>query len=224
VLHQSDPRWRTVIVGHDRPDLPELDDPRVTFVVADVEPPDQPTHRRRDKMRKRRLAGSILRGFDGGYFCPLDADDLVQRDLVKHVLADDNRRGYTFESGFVEDYANHRLAPVPGAWSASFSRVCGTSAVLYFERVELPQSGDAEPKLYFNLFQAHAYWPVVAEEFGRPLEAIPFPAAVYVVNHSQNLSFGLQRTAQRTSNIIASIERHAVADGAPVLTKEFGQS
>lgn len=113
VLNQSDPRWRAVIVGHDRPGLPELDDPRVTFVVADIEPPTEPKHRRKDKMRKRRLAARFLRDLGGGYFCPLDADDLVHRDLVKHVRSDDNRRGYTVESGFVEG----RQPPAgSGAW------------------------------------------------------------------------------------------------------------
>jgi hypothetical protein len=95
--------------------------------------------------------------------------------------------------------------------------------VLYFERDDLPHSGEADPKLYFNLFQAHAYWPVVAEEVGRPLDVIPFPAAVYVVNHSQNLSFEMQRIAERTGNIIASIERHTRDDHVEVLAREFGQ-
>jgi hypothetical protein len=113
--------------------------------------------------------------------------------------------------------------PVPGVWSAPFDRVCGSSAMLYFDADELPRDGRPDPELGFNLFQAHAYWPIVAEELGRPLEHIPFPAGVYVVNHSQNLSFGLQRAGTRTANVIASIERHAVTDREGILREEFGQ-
>lgn len=223
VLNQTDGRWRAIVCGHERPDLPELDDPRVMFVVANVDPPKDAKNFRKDKMWKRRLIGSILRDLGGGYFCPLDADDLVHKSLVEHVLADDNRRGYNIGTGYAEDFANGRLAPVPGVWAAPFDRVCGTSAVLYFSPDELPLDGQLDPALYFNLFQSHAYWPVVAEECGRPLDPVPFPGAVYVVNHSQNLSFGLQRAGGRTANIIAAIERHALGDGADVLTDTFGQ-
>jgi hypothetical protein len=223
VLNQDEPRWRAVICGHDRPDLPELDDPRITFMESDIDPPSEARNFRRDKMWKRRLAAAVLRDLGGGYFCPLDADDLIHRGLVGHVLESDNRRGYGIGHGYVEDFANERLAPVPGVWSAPFDRVCGSSAMLYFDADELPRDGRPDPELGFNLFQAHAYWPIVAEELGRPLEHIPFPAGVYVVNHSQNLSFGLQRAGTRTANVIASIERHAVTDREGILREEFGQ-
>lgn len=224
VLKQADPRFRVIICGHERPEIPELDDPRVIFMVADIEPPASSDHFRKDKMWKRRLVGAALRNMGGGYFFPLDADDLVHKDLVSYVLSEDNRRGYNINQGYVEDFLNRRLAPVPGAWSVPFDRVCGSSAVLYFEPDELPRDGHLDANLYFNLFQSHAYWPIVAEESGKPLATVPFPAAVYVVNHSQNLSFGLQRAGQRTKNIISSVERCALADGRIVLQEKFAQT
>jgi hypothetical protein len=63
---------------------------------------------------------------------------------------------------------------------------------------------------------------VTAEEFGRRLDPIPFAAGVYVLNHSQNLSFGLQRRGARTDNIIASVDRNALPDGLDVLREQFG--
>lgn len=223
VLNQSDPRFRVVICGHERPDIKELDDPRVIFITADIKPPANSSQFRRDKMWKRRLIGAALRNMGGGYFFPLDADDLVHTNLVAHVLSDDNRRGYNINHGYVEDFLNSKLAPVPGAWSVPFDRVCGSSAVLYFEPEDLPLDGRNDESLYFNLFQSHAYWPVVAEESGKPLATVPFPAAVYVVNHSQNLSFGLQRAGKRAKNIISFVDRDAVPDGQEILKKQFGQ-
>lgn len=225
VLNQSDPRFSVVICGHERPHLAELDDPRVLFIPADHAPPAKASTGgfRGDKMRKRRLIGALLRQRGGGYFFPLDADDLVHRDVVAHVLKDDNRRGYLIEAGYALDYMNGTLAPVPGAWSMSFDRSCGSSAVIFFAAEELPLNGNMDEDLYFNLFQSHAYWPIVAEESGRRLEPLPFRGGVYVVNHSENLSFRLQRKGVRTANIIRSIADHRVEEADRILAGEFGQ-
>jgi tetratricopeptide (TPR) repeat protein len=209
VLAQTDPRVRVLLCGHDRPALAELDDPRVEFLVSDQEPARSPKDFRRDKMRKRALVAMRLRELGGGYLLPLDADDLVSNRLVAHVLSDDNRRGYLITQGYVLDWNNRRLACIPGAWDAPYDRVCGSSAVLYFETSDLPAPGEpTDATSYFDLFREHAYWPITAEEFGRPLARIPFPAGIYVLNHGQNLSFQMQRTSIRQRNIAASIEKH----------------
>ena len=77
------------------------------------------------------------------------------------------------------------------------------------------------PPTYFDLFREHAYWPITAEEFGRPLARVPFPAGVYVINHGQNLSFQLQRTSVRQENVINSVARNAQPVSAD-LVAEFG--
>ena len=222
LLRQTDGRFIVAIGGHERPVLPEMGDPRVLFIECDAAAPRKPDAFRRDKMRKRRLVAAALRQRGGGYFFPLDADDLVHRDLVGHVLADDNRAGYLIENGYALDYANRRVAPIPGAWTVSFDRVCGSSAVIYFEPDELPSDGDVDATLYFNLFQSHAYWPIVAQEYQRPFSAVPFAGGVYVVNHAQNLSFKLQRAGVRTQNIIDAVAQHALADGTGILEADFG--
>jgi hypothetical protein len=222
LLAQSDGRFDVIICGHERPELEALRDPRVRFIEADAKPPTDPRKYRTDKMRKRRLIGAALREMGGGYFFPLDADDLVHKDVVRHVRETDNKRGYVFLSGYALDYTGKKLAPVPGVWSSDYNRVCGSSALIYFTPDELPVDGDNEDDLYFNLFQSHAYWPVMAEEFGRRMDPLPFAAGVYVLNHSQNLSFGLQRKGSRTDNIIAAVAREAVPDGMEVLREQFG--
>lgn len=222
LLEQSDPRFEVIICGHEKPELAAMSDPRVRFIVSDIKPPTDPRKYRTDKMRKRRLIGVALREMGGGYFFPLDADDLVHTDFVKHVRETDNRRGYVVMSGYAFDYSNRRLAPIPGVWGTDYNRVCGSSALIYFEPDDLPVDGENEEDLYFNLFQSHAYWPVLAEEYGRKLDPLPFAAGVYVLNHSQNLSFGLQRKGSRTGNILSSVERNALPDGMEILRGQFG--
>jgi hypothetical protein len=222
LLAQSDSRFEVMVCGHEQPEIEEMNDSRVRFIVSDAKPPTDPRRYRTDKMRKRRLIGAALRELGGGYFFPLDADDLVHRDFVKHVRETDNKRGYAIMSGYALDYSGRKLAPIPGVWASDYNRVCGSSALIYFHEDELPLDGENEEDLYFNLFQSHAYWPVMAEEFGRRLDPLPFAAGVYVLNHSQNLSFGLQRRGARTDNIIASVERNALEDGLTILEEQFG--
>ncbi|HWT30519.1 MAG TPA: glycosyltransferase family A protein, partial [Propylenella sp.] len=210
-LGQTDPGVRVLVCGHERPTLAELADPRVEFLVSDRPPPADPQGFRRDKMQKRRIIALRLRQLGGGYLVPLDADDLVSNRLAAHVRSHDNRRGYSITEGYVLDWSNRRLAPVPGAWDTGFDRVCGSSAVLFLAPDDLPEENSpaAEPS-YFELFGEHAYWPVVAEESGRKLEKIPFRGAVYVVNHAENLSFQLQRNRRRQENLIAAIAANSV--------------
>jgi len=223
LLNQSDGRFSVVICGHEKPDLDEMRDHRVLFVECNQKPPAMdPNNFRRDKMYKRRMAGTLVREMGGGYVFLLDADDLVHKDFVSTVLQDDNRCGYMIANGYALDYGNRRLAPVPGVWSASFDRVCGSSAAIYFTPDDLPLKAETEESVYFNLFKSHAYWPIVAEEAGRPFKTISFPAGVYSVNNAQNLSFGLQRSGTRTDNIIAAIERNALSEGMDILRRDFG--
>src|SRR5690606_8171231 len=70
-LSQSDPRFRVVICGHEKPELPELDDTRVIFIEADITRPAHSGQFRKDKMWKRRLIGAALKNMGGGYFFPL---------------------------------------------------------------------------------------------------------------------------------------------------------
>jgi len=223
VVAQSDPRWTAIVCGHERPDLEILDDPRIIFITCPKAPPTKSTGFRADKNAKRRIIVGHARGLGGGYLYPLDADDLVHRDVVAHALVDNNRRGYVATSGYAEDFAEGRLAPVPGAWTLAFDRVCGSAIVLYFERDDLPRWPSQTEPTYFDLFSHHAYWAGTAEEYRGPLDPMPFPGGVYVLNTGQNLSFGLQRANHRTTNILDAIDRHAVTGRFEILRDEFGQ-
>src|SRR5690606_8873554 len=148
---------------------------------------------RADKSFKRRIIAAEARAMGGGYFFPLDADDLVHRDVVAHVLADHNERGYVMTSGYAEDYQGGKLAPIPGAWTLNYDRVCGSAIVLHFEPDDLPPSPESKEHVYFDLFSHHAYWAGTAEEYRGPLDPLPFAAGVYALNTGQNISFRLQR-------------------------------
>lgn len=221
VFNQSDSRFRILISGHQQPDIGLLNESRVEFLLCKEKPPKNPGNHRKDVLNKNFLIGKRLRELGGGYFMHLDADDLVHKDLVKFILNDDNKTGYSIRQGYALDYFNKRLAPVPGAWDASFDQVCGSCAVIYFNNSDLPFDGADTSTLAYNMFRHHAYWRVTSQELGRPLVDLPFPGAIYIVNHSQNISFSLQRNALRQKNIIANIKEHEISRPAIILS-QFG--
>lgn len=197
VLNQTDPRFEVVITGHERPALPELDDPRVTFLSASFEKPE-PAQYRVDKRRKRERNALHVKSRGGGYIVFLDADDLVSRRLVEHVRFVDDPNGYIVDEGYVLDHAAGILARYE-----EFDRQCGSCAVIHCPAEEIDPSGAGYAMSFYGRSTGHPLWRGMAEAAGRPLRPVPFPAMVYVVNTSQNISVskGEARVADRLLKI-----------------------
>jgi hypothetical protein len=211
ILDQTNPAFRVVICGHERPDLPELNDPRIEFLSCNDPPPEQAGRLRSDKLRKRRIILAHLRSMDDVYLMPLDADDLVSKNLVDHVIRNQNPFGYIIEQGLAFDYGRGAVAPVPGVWSASFDRVCGSCGIFRVRGEELPTLSAAEVgEVATIIMGSHSYWKIGMEEMGRPLSVVPFVGAAYVVNHGSNLSFMVQRSSRRQQWIAEMIRQRAV--------------
>jgi len=181
----------TVVVAcHDAPELDDVAGEDVHVLrVPFAEPADQweGVH---DKARKRRFIGAWLRQAlvgDEVYVMFLDADDLVHKDIVEHVLAH-GHGSYVVDHGYVLDLASGLL------WHRrkEFHRTCGSSFVCRFARDELPSSWEdvASPFGQFGTppeQRGHEDYDEVAAELGRPPVVLPFPAVVYTVNHSESL-------------------------------------
>ncbi|MFW2830107.1 glycosyltransferase family 2 protein [Sphingomonas sp. ID0503] len=221
ILAQDDPHFRVVVAGHERPEVPELNDPRVSFIVSDRAPAAKPSEFRADKMWKRRLIFHRMRAGGGGYFMPVDADDLVSNRLVSYIRAQGVKPGFVIQKGYALDWTARRLAMVPGAWSVPFERVCGTSAVVLLdpERIPMLHQTDVDDVVQ-ALLGPHANWRLTAEEVGRPLEEIDWPAAVYVVNTAVNLSFQRQRAGGRAGQMLSNFARAEVGV-TPEIAEEF---
>jgi hypothetical protein len=140
--------------------------------------------------RKRRFIGAWLRGTLVGpdaYVMFLDADDLVHKAIVDYALGR-GHGSYVIGQGYVLDLAAGLL------WHRrnGFHLTCGSSFVCRFSRDELPMSWEdaASPFGQFGSLpdqRGHTKYDQVAAELGRPSAAVPFPAVVYTVNHSESL-------------------------------------
>lgn len=211
VFCQSDPRWRVLICGHDIPDLPEMADPRIEFIASEHPPPvgQLGNARRSDAQRKRLIMGHRLRTLGGGYFMALDADDLVHRDLVATALA--TKHGCLITTGYIWDATNNFIAPQPGVLSVDFDRVCGSTAVIRFTSEDFAE--DLKPGHYtghFGRVGSHAYIRGIQDEIDRPLEIVPYPAAIYVINNGENNTFVDKRPAD--SPVVRKVREKAITD------------
>jgi hypothetical protein len=193
----SDPAWRIVVACHEPPDDAGARFPEVTFLRAPYEASaNEAVTGAADKHKKRRLIGAWLREHAPAprYMMPLDADDLVHRDLVRHVRAADNRRGFYVETGYKLDVA-HRMLMTQGA--SPFWWSCGSCIVAYVEPDELPL-GYEDTGGFWSALGSHRNCIDNATAHGRPPDRMPWPSMVYVYNHGDNRSSKrLDRPPQR---------------------------
>ena len=173
---QSDPRFRVVIACTERPALARRD-PRLEFLpVSDVG-----LRGELDKRRRLRAIGAWLRAQGGGLLMPVDADDLVHRDVTRFVHAHPEIDFFVASVGLEVDVRNGWVRPLPRFW-----KLCGTSAAIRFAPEGLPESVDAEGAGL--LHHCHHHWRRLAEARGMRVRAFPFLAAVYSVWNGENIS------------------------------------
>ena len=180
---QSDPRWTAIVSCQDRPERIDFDD-RVRFLEFPHRPKGYDNHAKRahirDWLAQRRPPAA-------GYYFALDADDLLHPGLVAHILTDDNRAGYLIDRGYMLDHATLSLAALQPPDAArpeatQFHRSCGSSSAIYFD---FASGAD-----YATVLWARGNHRKVVRNMaylGIEIALIPFPAAIYVMNHGDNL-------------------------------------
>jgi len=180
--NQKDPRWCAVICGQNRPEAIAFDE-RVTFLPFPDRPEGFDKHQKSEFLRRH--VASEVRG--AGYYFALDADDLLHPGLVAHILTDDNRAGYLIDRGYMLDHATLALATLQPPDAArpeatQFHRSCGSSSAIYFD---FGSGAD-----YATVLWARGNHRKVVRNMaylGIEIALVTFPAAIYVMNHGDNL-------------------------------------
>lgn len=214
LYRQTDPRFRILVCGHDLPDLPAGFSDKLEFIKARWSPPAKTASAKQlndDKMKKRFLMGQRLRELGGGHFMQLDADDLVHRDLVGTCLNAATPYGVVITKGYVLDELNRRIAPVPGAWSVDIDRVCGSTSIVHFGKEDIPAGRWRKTLLPFERSAQHSFIRAQQDEYRRPLAVVGYPAVIYRLNTSENLSFARVRHSGRETGLLLNIEEHAIS-------------
>ena len=217
VFGQTNDEFRVIVAAHEVPELAVAGDPRLEIIEVEFAPPSTYDEQMLDKGRKTHLTGARVAELGGGHVMKVDADDLVSRRLAQFVSEHPDDHGWVFEQGYEYVYDTGRLRRCP-----RFHRLCGTSSIVRYSPEELPSGpGDmddpAAPERY-HLRSSHATIGDLRAGVGKPLAALPFVGALYVVGTSENHSIasgniGLKRRVMR--RMTSSVEL------TPDLRKEF---
>ncbi len=182
VLAQGDGDFAVMLAGHDRPPAWKrlaAGDPRFAFLAADW-PPEAPSAANDDGGRKKWLVKQAVREEGGGLLMFLDADDWVDRDLVRAARASIAPAdvGGLIGEGVAVDVASGRAArfPVSADFPAAFHELCGSSTV---GRVE-PASGDAVRRDPHAVLGSHHEWAENAARDGHRLARLDVRGAYLV--------------------------------------------
>lgn len=185
VRGQTDPDFRIVIAGHDRPDTVP-DDARITFIATDW-PAEAVRSDNLDSGRKKHAINEFVRHSGGGLLMFLDSDDWVDVRLVETARAviGANHIGGLIGSGFATDLRNlHNVViPHPAIFEGEFHRLCGSSTVARLR----PEDADPLRRDPYKVLHEHYRWIEVAREYGAELIRLPV-SGNYVINTTQNHS------------------------------------
>jgi hypothetical protein len=173
---QTDPRFRVVVACTDRPPVAHAD-PRLHFLRVS----DEGLSGESDKQRRLRAIGAWLRERGGGALMPVDADDLVNRKVVRFVNAHPEVEFFVTRVGLDLDARNGRIRPLPRFW-----KLCGTSAAIRFAPEDLPEHVDAGGDGLLE--HCHNQWRILAEARGMRIRSFPFLASVYCVFNGENIT------------------------------------
>jgi hypothetical protein len=195
IVQQSCDDWVAIIVGNRRPafELPK----RTVFVEVGFPPPSVKKGPRTgpasviwDKGTKNAIGLVAAQEFRPEYVMFVDADDYVHRDLASFVHDRPDHAGWVVNRGWMYSRARnaYRLR-------RRFYTVCGTSFIIPFDAYEVPshltvsstqrEIADAFGERLENTLEhgfAFDWW----RRHGRTLESLPFPGAVYHVDHGEN--------------------------------------
>ncbi len=188
IINNTHQEFIVVVAGHERPEIAELDNPKVKWISVNVPIPQSPQQYPADKMRKRRAIGAYLRktGFCG-YFAPCDADDWINHRYIEFLHKTPVTDGIIFDSGVMVNCHTKE------AWIREnrFYIGCGTSAALYLKPEDFLKTPSEELTGNHGFKCAlggHGQMEASLREIGRTPIYIKFPMVTWVLCNGENAS------------------------------------
>jgi hypothetical protein len=167
-------------------EVPEMTFSHPALTIISEEFPDPGTDhdaRERDKWVKLKRGLVETRHLAPAHFMFADADDLLHRAIPPMVAREPQSHGWIFPHG----YAYEEPRSFAYRWP-HFDQFCGTSAIVRCLPEELPASMDDPTERFFLLCQGHPVIREFMEKRGTPLQAVPYPAAIYLTGTGENHS------------------------------------
>jgi len=188
VAAQTDGDFRLLLAAHDRPACWDrfAEDKRFRLLRADWTP-ERPTARNDDAGCKKWRILEEVRHMGGGLLMYLDADDLVDRELVSAArrFITPSHIGGLVANGLALDCATLRAVSLPHArvFRGRFHEICGSSTIA---RVD-PAAAEPARRDPYEALGSHHQWVEAADTQNLPLARLPVRGA-YLVNTAENHS------------------------------------
>ncbi|MEX2415484.1 MAG: hypothetical protein WD424_05020 [Paenibacillaceae bacterium] len=188
ILGSTDQQFRILIAGHEKPQIAELNNERVTWLPVDCPPPTDSNGFSKDRGHKRRAIGAYLRksGFSG-YFMPLDADDWIHYRFVEFIRSRPRSDAFVLNNGFMVNENRQEV------WMRDrFYRGCGSSAAYYFANHDFPLTSrkeDSQNTLFGMVVKSHQDVIQHLEQYNKDYILVELPLATYVLAHGDNWTF-----------------------------------
>ena len=214
ILAQSDPDFRLFLAAHEAPTPWQrvAGDPRFALIKASW-PPEPVTAANDDGGRKNWLIKQAVRERGGGLLMLVDADDWVNRDLIRILrqTVQQEHIGAVVADGYALDYQSRRLTafPVKDVFEGAFHELCGSSVI-----ARLGPTDAADPYVALG---SHHEWETRAETTGLKLARLS-TSGVYMVGTGQNHSETQGPFASWRREVTAAVRRSGM-----LLTTEFAE-
>jgi hypothetical protein len=199
--NQTSQDFVVIVVGHEKPDLSiewnqQYQFASSPFTLASLKiKPGTEIHSyldinyNTDKLQKLAVGLQILALACPDYYMMLDADDILHKEFVSYVGNTKAANGYIARLGY-EYYLKQRKLIA----SENLHKICGSTTVIHHSHMLVPQTLD-EAGVGSMIWSkiSHADMEDVFLRSGTPLQPMPFPSVLYVLNHGQNASNEFRR-------------------------------
>ncbi len=189
VFNQTGANVRVIVACHERPNIEEVGDERVTIRPVDFDIPRFRWEMEIDRMRKLEVLGSELRRLGGGWMFILDGDDFVSKDLARNIQSSDTK-AIMIRRGYRLDAKAGRYQRIGKLWGK-----CGSCAAVRWATDELPVTPLSDNPPIYHEFCEHRHYqlPALFNSRGWSWKFLEPPLVTYVVNHGSNQSEAIVR-------------------------------
>jgi hypothetical protein len=192
LCNQTSPNYRVVVVCNEKPRI-EFRHSHMTYIEVDFPPPNEPDALCRGNTDKGR---KILKGlvyaqeFSPSYTMAVDADDCVSKYLAEFVQENQHSNGWFINKGYkYQNDSNYIYIK-----RRNFYKMCGSCNIIKYELNQIPKNPEYNRGYgYYKFYIDHEKVRDTLAKQGTPLEALPFPGSVYVVETGENLYYEATR-------------------------------
>lgn len=218
VYNQTDPNFRIIVVCHDIPELTHEYDDRVEFITVNNPIPTNTEEMMWDKGWKVHTIGMRVRELGGGFTMMVDADDIQSNRIAEYVNKHPEANGFVAHNGYYWHVGDNYIKK-----GHKFPN--GSSTIVKYSVDDLPSeyydhqctNNNSNPHL---IRKKHGDIPKISAEMGRPLEALPFCASIYVRETGDNHSL-MGRNGSLFRMVEQALMPKLVISKHPELVQEF---